>query len=371
MKLVSLKNDPNIKIENNITYYLNPDFLYLPSKGILVKQNSLVYKGMPVTKTLSSPVSGLAFGVKKALFQNSWQVCLVIENDFRELSKKNKMHPVKTNIPNILKCSEEADQYLYSKFKNQTKFTNIIISAIDDEPYVYNNIFILKENINELLEIFDELSFIYKSDNNYLVVKNIDTAIINDCLNIIGTYPNIKLTLVNDEYLLGREDFLKEKLNIKNNTLYLTTNELLALYNSLHRKDSTTILITISGNALAKNIVIRIKKYTLLKDIIAKYLNITCSDYVVIANGLMQGFLVKDVSNFVIDPSIFAINIMRAIKNEEDACINCGMCEQICPKGLDPLNNKDLKYCLDCGLCTYICPCNINLRKYIKEKKND
>ena len=56
MKLVSLKNDPNIKIENNITYYLNPDFLYLPSKGILVKQNSLVYKGMPVTKTLSSPV---------------------------------------------------------------------------------------------------------------------------------------------------------------------------------------------------------------------------------------------------------------------------------------------------------------------------
>ena len=134
----------------------------------------------------------------------------------------------------------------------------------------------------------------------------------------------------------------------------------------MHRKDSTTILITISGNALAKNIVIRIKKYTLLKDIIAKYLNITCSDYVVIANGLMQGFLVKDVSNFVIDPSIFAINIMQAIKNEEDACINCGMCEQICPKGLDPLNNKDLKYCLDCGLCTYICPCNINLRKYRK-----
>ena len=370
MKLVSLKKDQNIKIENTIIYYLNPDFLYLPSKDILVKQNSLVYKNMLVTKYLNSPVSGIAFGLKKSLFQNSWEECLVIENDFRELSKQNKMHPVKTTIPNILKNLEEANQQLYSKFKSQTNFANIVISAIDDEPYVYNNIFILKENIAELLEIFDELSFIYKSDNNYLLVKNIDTSIINDCLNLIGTFPNIKLTLVNDEYLLGREDFLKEKLNIPNNTLYLTTTELLTLYNLLHRKDLSTMLITISGDALEKNIVIRIKKYTLLKDIIAKYLNFTCNDYIIIANGLMRGFVVKDTSNFVIDPQIFAINIMKTRKKEVYPCMNCGMCGQICPKGLDPLNNKDLKYCIDCGLCTYICPCNINLRKHIKENKN-
>ena len=366
MKLISLKKDPNIQINKEIEYFLNPDFLYIPGSNIKVTQNEVVYKDMLVTKNYTSPVSGIAYGTKKCLFGDGWQKALVIENDFRELKKQNKRDH-KTTIKNILDCLEENHDYeLLEKFRSQNKFTNIIITAINDDVYIYNNIFILKENIAELLELFDELSLIYKSDFNYLVVKNVDTMLINECLNTIGTYPNIALTLVNDEYLLGRLEFLASKLQIKGNTLYLTTTELLKLYNYLHERDNTTLLLTVAGNALAESKMIRVKKYTLLKDILDKYFAVINNDYQVIINGLMQGYLVTDLNNFVVDDNVFAVNIMSDLPDQEPKCINCGKCIRICPRNVNPLTKKNIENCIHCGLCSYVCPGFVNLRAHLR-----
>lgn len=371
MKLVSLKLDPNIKISNDIIYYLNPDFIYIPKKDILVNQDEFVYKNSLVTSSCKSSVSGIAIGIKKCLIKNQMEDTIVIKNDYRELEKKEKRAKRKTTIKNILECLEKNDLAMFEKFKNQTKFSNIVINALNDEPYIYNNIFILKENIDELLELFDELSFLYKADNNYLVIKNVDTMIINECLNAIGTYPNINLTLVSDEYLLERKEFLETKLPIKENTLYLSTVELLQLNNYLTDKDNTTILLTISGSALSSSNVIRVKKYTSLKDIIDNYFEITTNEYQAIANGLMQGFLISDISNFIITEDIFAINIMKADQEHKEECINCGKCIDICPVGVNPLSGKNFSKCINCGLCSYICPGFVNLKEKLKEYQNN
>lgn len=371
MKLISLKKNPNIKINKDIIYYLNPDFVYLPGSNIQVSQDEQVLKGEKVCSNYASPISGIAFGIKKCLFNKKVQNSLVIENDFRELEDSKEHHYNKITIKNILKCLEEnKDKDLLAKFKSQTTFSNIVITTIDDEPYVYNNIFILKENIAELLELIDELGVIYKSNHNYLVVKNIDTAIITDCLNAIGTYPSINLTLVNDEYLLGNVEFILEKLQIKDKTLYLTTSELLKLNNYLKGKDTSTILLTISGDAIKESKILRIKKYTLLKDILSKYFTITVSKYKIIANGLMQGFEITDEFNFVIDESISSINIMASVDIPKSNCINCGKCIEICPKGVNPLTKKNINKCINCGLCSYICPGYVNLKAKLQGDKD-
>ena len=364
MKLITLERDPSIKINNDIIYYLNPDYVYIPSQDIWIDDRKFIHKNSLIIAPFKSPVSGYIIGTK-----NDY---LVIKNDFRELEKKEKRFKKKITIKNILECLDKNNDKLLDTFKNQTKFTNIVINALNDEPYVYNNIFILKENIDELLELLDELSYIYKTDNNYLVVKNIDTMIINECLNAIGTYPNIKLTLVNDEYLLERKEFLENILPIKDNTLYLSATDLLRLNNYLLDKDNTTILLTISGSALKESRIIRVKKYTLLKDILDNYFEVNTDAYQVIANGLMQGFLVPDITNFVITDEIYAINIMKSSKVREDACINCGKCLEICPVGVNPLSGKNIKSCINCGLCSYICPSFINLKAKLKEQiKNE
>ena len=369
MRFFSLEKDKNIKVSNDIKYFLNPDFVYIPVKDILVHQDELVYKGLFVGKNYYSPVSGVAYGVKKMLFSKYYQNSLVIENDFREVSKvENKSREI--TIKNILKCLDEnKNKKLLDKFKSQTEFENIIITTINDEPYVYNNIFALKENILELLELFDKLSILYKSNHNYLVVKNVDTNVIVDCLNIIGTYPNIELTLVNDEYLLEKEEFLKEKIGLKGSTLYLSTIELLQLNNYLKCLFDDTLLITISGNAIKCGIVIRVKKYTSLKEILNKYIDIIDKNYYIVYNGLMKGSIVSDIDSFIIDENIYAINIMRKENDIEECCINCGKCIDICPMGVNPLSGKNKDKCIDCGLCSYICPGFVNLKNKLRKRK--
>lgn len=369
MKLITLNKDPNIKINNEITYYLDPDFTYMPADKILVKQNASVAKNMVVCDSLPSPISGIAYGHKKCQFLNGAKDALVIENDFREWSKKNT-HPKSVNSKNIVTTLEHLKNYsLLKRFKNKTKFSNIVISAIEDEPYVYNNIYILRENITSLLELIDTLSLTYKSTNNYLVVKNTDTSIINECLNTIGTYPNIKLTLVTDEYLLGKENYLLERLNITTDTLFLSTKELSYLSTILTNQDDTTMLITISGDAILESKVLRLKKYVAFSDVLSKFFKITEKDYKVIVNGLMCGREIT--TDFIIDDSVTSIFIMKKVTTPEPCCLNCGKCIEICPVSVNPLSGKNKEKCLDCGLCTYICPGFVNLRNSLKGGKHD
>ena len=47
MKLITLNKDPNIKIDNKLTYFLNPDYVYIPifKNKLKVKQNEYICKG--------------------------------------------------------------------------------------------------------------------------------------------------------------------------------------------------------------------------------------------------------------------------------------------------------------------------------------
>lgn len=369
MHLITIDKDKTIVPNNKIVYYLNPDFIYVPTiqKNMLVKQNEFIYKNQIITKDLgASSISGNAFGIKKCNVLGNIKNTVVIANDFRELEKESKARKREVTIANILKVLEFSDKSLFNKFKSNKIYDEIVISAIDDNPYVYNKVFRLKEHISDVLNLLENLALLYSSKSNYLVVKNTDAFVINECLNTIGSYPSITLTLVNDEYLLGREEFLKEKLNLKKRVLYLDVEELLKLNDLLNNTLSTTKLITISGNAIKESKVIRLKKYTILKDVLDKFIDINCNNYKIIVNGLMTGFEVNYNDDFVIDDNVFAINIMRSENSFSSKCIRCGKCIDICPKGVNPLSLENKKKCIDCGLCSYICPSKINLRKKLK-----
>ena len=371
--MIRLNKNPNIKINSQINYYFNPDFVYIPiNSQILVKQNESITKGQFVTSNLESPISGVAMGIKNMQIEKNMQKCLVIANDYKEISKNKKIKMRQITIDKIIKIlTENHEEKLLKKFKNQNRFDRIIISAINDEPYVYNNIFILKENISDLLMIIDHLSLIYKSDNNYLIIKNNEANIINECLNVIGTYPNIKLTLVNDEYLLGKEEFIVKKLKVENSkNLYLEVEDLNILANYLLGKDNSTKLITISGDAILENKTILTKKNVMLLDIIKKYIKIIEKQYIVIINGLMCGYEIVTMDKFIITNNINSINIIKPPIYKTTECINCGKCIEICPKKVNPINLQNIKNCINCGLCSYICPCFINLKKRLEKGKN-
>ncbi len=370
MLKIKIDKDKNIIPEEKITYFLNPDFLYIPVdlKDLLVKQNEKVSKNSLISKNIYSPISGIAYGMTKMLINNSKKNVLVIENDFREYAKQEKKHTLKLTIPNLLKIlTNTNDKLLLDKFKSKS-FDNIVLSAIDDNPYVYNKVFLLKEKIADILELLEQLSIIYASSNILIVVKNNDSTIINECLKVIGTYPKVKLTIVEDEYLLEKPIILKEKLNLQKSTLLLNVFELLKIKNYLEQEKKTTKLITISGNAIKTSKVIRVKKYTLLEDVINKFIEINYPKYEIIVNGLMTGYNIDNIKNVIITDELNSINIMKKNNHKESACIKCGRCVNICPEKVNPLTKENIQKCTDCGLCSYVCPAYINLRKKLKEK---
>ncbi len=371
MNLITLDIDKNININKNITYYLNPDYVYIPcqKKDILIKQNESVYMGMPISKEANSPISGQVIGIKPLYLLEKSHNFIVIANDYREMSKEQKARKKLKSSQDLLKLLEtNQETKLLNLFKSNKTYSNIVIKCIDDNPYIYNHVFLLKEDIEDILDILEQISLLYQSNNNLIVIKNTDAYIIDSVLKILGTYPKVKLTLVNPEYPISRTDILQDKLNLKNDTLYLDIFDIIKIKHLLNNELITKQIITISGNALKESKVLIIKTNTLLSDVIDKFMEITDSNYDIIINGLMTGFKINDSRNFVITKEVKSINIMKKNNIKPRECINCGACIRICPYKVNPLTLKNKDKCINCGLCTYICPSYINLRTYLEKR---
>ncbi|OGV74699.1 MAG: hypothetical protein A2269_07445 [Lentisphaerae bacterium RIFOXYA12_FULL_60_10] len=68
--------------------------------------------------------------------------------------------------------------------------------------------------------------------------------------------------------------------------------------------------------------------------------------------------------------------ITASLRGERRPCIACGLCEEVCPRGLlpqvlhrylyrdaiDEAERTGLPLCIGCGLCSYVCPSKIELR---------
>ncbi len=377
MKLITLNQDPNIIVSKKVTEFLNPDYIYLPvdKNKIMVKQNDLVLIDAPVSRetNIVSSISGMVTGLRDVYINGTKMKSLVIKNNYKE----NRINLKRTaysqlNLAYFLDVLAKKDASLLAIFKNLKKVDNIIINAVEDEPYVANNIMLFKDNLNELLGMLDELSILYKSNTNAIIIKEKDSTMIEECLKTIGSFPNINITLVKDYYLLSQKPYLLAYLKVKNETLYLSIKDLLKLANIIHGLDQNNVkYLTISGNALKEGKVFKVKKYCSLAEIMTKYLKLKTTDYELIVNGLMRGYL-GQITDLIITDEIDSIILMQKEEQHISKCFNCGKCLNVCPVDLNPIylykKNKPTKKCLNCGLCNYVCPAHIDLKTKIRGK---
>lgn len=378
-KLIKLKKDYNIIFDNSIVDFLNPDYVYLPIKDnydVLVKPNDAVLKGQIILENNLnkniSPISGIV-GQNSICYCDGQKVnALLIQNDFKE---KEKLYNRKklTNYKKDVIISKLYDFYFkyIANILETKKINNLIINGIEDEPYIENNPYILKKYNKEILEMADIFSNSFEIPNTMITIKSSNTRIIEAYLSKIGTYPNITIKLVDDKYLLGTPFFLMEYLSLtEDDTLIIDARTFISIYKGLkYNKDTTETYITISGDAIEKSKVIKVKIGTLLKDVVENYIKIVDKDCIYILNGLMRGYECN-ISNTIISKNTLGLIINHKEEINESKCNLCGLCYKICPVKVNPKKvmdtNRKSENCIDCGLCSYICPCHINLRKYLR-----
>lgn len=377
MKLVKLDKDYDIKLKSQVTNFLSPDYIYIPIKdnNLSFSVNEEIKKGSKIFDSVYSPISGKVLGVKTCtLYNGKIEKCLVLANDYQE--KMVTRIATRKRINNLTKEEyvEDLKNIEAEKILNKKNIKHIVISGIDDEPYIANEIFIQKENTKIILETIDSLLNLYKACEAIIVIKNTDGENIEAYTNFLGTYKNIDLRLIEDLYLIGKEENLINKLNIKEDYLFLKSSEVYALYHNLKkRKPMFEKYITITGDAVEEPQVFNVKLGSKVMDIINSNYEINLDDYDVYVNGLMQG-IEMSIQNLIVTAELDGIVIMKKTDREEVNCIKCGKCIEICPINSNPLlaYKEGIKIdCINCGLCSYICPSYINLRKYILGDKNE
>ncbi len=378
-ELISIKHDKDLEVNKKTYNYLNPDFVYIPyEKGYIlnIKTNETVNKESVLlskdNKYIYSPISGTVIGACEMIINKNKVPAIVIENNFCE--KVNELSGAKKQINNYSK--EEVIKLVneYNAFEGILEGNIIVINGVDLEIYEATRSYIINQHSIEILETADALYEIFNCNKCYFIIKNNDAENVETLVHHIGTYPNIDLKLMPDLYPIGHKDVLISKLPIskenKKNIIYLTVEEVLAIYNVLRKKRPITEkLVTISGNLIDKSKVINIKIGTTLKDILFNNFKIKSDDYKIIINGLLSGYEV-DSLDVVITKDIRSIFINSEKTDKPKRCINCGMCHTKCPMGCSKKHNYNLDKCIECGTCTYICPANINF-KDVKGEKND
>ncbi|MBQ6841025.1 MAG: 4Fe-4S binding protein [Bacilli bacterium] len=378
-KLIKLKKDISIVFNTQITEFLNPDEVYLPIKKnykLLVKKGEEILKGQIIIENnlnkVISPISGIIKDIEIKNVDGNKASCLVIQNDFKEKNKnyiRKKEQKFDKEII-VSKLYEYYFKYIASVLETK-KINNLVISGIEDEPYIANNVYVVTKFSKEILEMADILSTTFNIENTLIAMKSNDTKGVETYLAKMGTYPNLALTLVDDKYLLGKSFFLLEYLNLKDlDTLVIDARTLLDIYNALkYNKFVHETFITISGPSVSRSQVIKVKIGSKIKDIIDNSIKVKGKDNLYILNGLMTGHEC-DINETVVTKNTLGVVIVPKEDIKESKCIGCGLCFKVCPVKVNPKkamdSHKISNNCIDCGLCTYICPSHINLRRFLR-----
>lgn len=381
-KLIEIPKDQSILVSSNILKCDKPDCVYipiLPNSKLAVKKNTTVSIGSILYKisdeAITSPISGTVKEIKKINTINGTRDTLVIANDFKE---KNITKPTPKSATK--KVQPETINQTLSHFNlDLTSKKELVLSCLDDEPYVVTESFYLFLCLDGYLDLLDKLSQIYNL-NITICVKSSNSENINKLLECLGMYPNIKLRIIPNLYLLGKDEFMIKYLNLaKEETTILKSSVFYNIYNLIERnRPKSDKLVTITGNGLHNPKVVKVKIGTKVEDIISSVINLKEESLIYILNGLMTG-VKKDIENLIITEDLNSILIMKEKKECQEAkCINCGACLDICPVNINPLLLKNPKYyekvkdkCLKCGLCSYICPSHINFNKYLFGGENE
>ena len=359
-KFVSIKdNDFN----NTLSEFLDPDLVYVPydkSYKLCVKDGDKVYFNSPILKgdsgTIYSPVSGIIKGATRMLCDGEQRPCIVIENDFEE--KRANVSYCKRNLRLYNKEEVTALIKNFTTIKEKIDGETLVSSGIDTDPFEHVCSSIICENTDNLLLCIDALVSIFDFHKCFLAVNSGDADVVSSLVNYIGTYPNIDLRLMPSEYPIGFKDILIKKI-VNNNKIdkgvcFLSVSEIMEIYHALKRrepKDKSYIYVKTPG---VKGNSYHVKNGISFKDIITKYFN-NYEDKRIVINGLLSGYEINNLDG-VVTPKVRSIFLINKENPKEAPCINCGLCNMVCPVGCDPLLNYKMDKCIKCGLCSYMCP---------------
>jgi len=282
------------------------------------------------------------------------------------------------------------------------KINTLIINGAECEPYLTCDHVIMTKKAEEIIKGIRVVSRILQPEEIYIAIENNKKAAIFTFEKAVKrsthrSISGIKVVSLETKYPQGGEKQLikaitgKEvppgKLPLDIGCLVQNVGTIYAIYEAVHfNKPLIERIITVSGDCLQRpgNYLVRVG--STIKDIVEHYgIELTKEPGKVVMGGPMMGIAQPhtDVPILKSTSGVLFLSAGQARVFEEQQCIRCAKCVDVCPVNLLPTdimrNTKKSKKgaleelyvadCMECGACAYICPARIPLVQYIKEGK--
>jgi electron transport complex protein RnfC len=274
----------------------------------------------------------------------------------------------------------------------------LIINAAECEPYITADDLLMRERAEQIISGINVLQFLLEPSHIIIGIEDNKPQAIR-ALEIATQHCkyNIDVVSVPTKYPSGGEkQLIKLLTNIEVpnggipadvGIVCQNVGTVYAIHRAVHFGESLiSRIVTVTGDGVKKP-----QNYdTLIGTPFSELLNaagyIKEKTHRLIVGGPMMGYSIQDDQIPVVKTSNCIIASTRDEMPEQppsQACIRCGMCEQVCPVQLLPqqlhwfakgqeyqkAEEHNLFDCIECGACSYVCPSNIPLVQYYRHAK--
>ena len=388
--------------------------------GDTVLRNQVVAKGEGgLTSVVHSPVSGEVISIDSVTFPGKVKGSVItVKNDkqMNLLEGSENERELTGDFNEFLKIIEEtgiigmggAGFPAYCKLNppEEKPCDTFIVNGAECEPYLNADYRIMIEQSDKLLA---SVSYILDATGMKRGIIGIEANKMDavEKLRSLNTDSRIEIAAVKTRYPQGAEKQLIyaltrrtvpiRKLPFEVGVIVHNVGTCMAIYDAVKfNKPLTERVVTVSGMGIVepKNLLVSVG--TTVRDVIEFCRGLTEDAVYAINGGPMMGKAFDNLELPVTKTTsgLLFLTEMEVQEEDEEDCIRCSKCLDVCPMGLNPTylmdvskkrryeDMDDVLDCIECGSCTYICPVNRDLAasiikgkvkytKYLKRSKNN
>lgn len=381
----------------------------------LVKVGDRVLKGQKIGDgegmcvPVHASVSGTVSAIEPRVHPNGQTVdAIVIDNDFKnetvefiecdttleDLDLDTLVHTIRE--AGIIGMGGAAFPSNIKALTSMGNIDTLIANASECEPYITADDTLLRTDPAPVIEGILILQRLFSPTRTVIAIEDNKRPAIKTIKAFAKKNPSIEVVVLPTRYPQGSEKQLIQAVTGRQvppgelpkdvGCIVFNVSTFAAIHNAVRLgKPLTERIVTVSGEAVKdpQNFIVPIG--TSFDDLINAAGGLTNDVDRVLNGGPMMGIAQADLSA----PVVKATNAVLALKKdpnfkvENQVCIRCGKCLNVCPMHLKPLyigryvNAGDIEEikrlnaidCIECGSCSYVCPAKLPLTDKCRQAK--
>lgn len=398
---------PKGKLVFPLSQHIGAPAVPVVNVGDVVKRGQQIAKeGGFVSAPIYSSVSGKVVAIEpRRVVTGDSVMSIVIENDNKYTEVKYKaIEDVSTLSKEEIRARIQAagivgmggagfPTHVKLTPKEPEKIDYCIANCAECEPYLTSDYRRMLEEPEKLVEGLKIILSLFDNAKGILAIEDNKPDCIELLRKLTKDEPKILIKALKTKYPQGSERHLiyattkrainSDMLPADAGCVVDNVDTIVAVYNAVKEgKPLMERIVTVTGDCIRRPQNFRVHIGMNYKDLIDEAGGLKKEPEKIISGGPMMGFALfdLDVPTTKTASALLCMSKDEVSANKPSACINCGLCAEVCPGRVVPKMLAEMAErgdskgfvakggmeCCECGCCSYVCPAKRNLTQSIK-----